>query len=84
MDVDLNVYMKLIFVNFINVVCFLLQVFYYFYVYVQLKKEGKVDYLVVCVFSGNFGNIIVGLFGKCMGLFVKCFIVVNNWNDIFY
>lgn len=39
---------------------------------------------VICVPSGNFGNITAGLFGKCMGLPVKRFIAANNRNDIFY
>ena len=39
---------------------------------------------VVCVPSGNFGNITAGLFGKRMGLPVKRFIAANNRNDIFY
>jgi threonine synthase len=49
-----------------------------------LKKLGKADNLVVCVPSGNFGNITAGLFGKRMGLPVKRFIASNNRNDIFY
>ena len=60
------------------------QAFYYFYAYAQLKKAGKADNLVVCVPSGNFGNITAGLFGKRMGLPVKRFIAANNRNDIFY
>lgn len=39
---------------------------------------------VICVPSGNFGNITAGLFGKRMGLPVKRFIAANNRNDIFY
>ena len=39
---------------------------------------------MVCVPSGNFGNITAGLFGKRMGLPVKRFIAANNRNDIFY
>lgn len=39
---------------------------------------------VICVPSGNFGNITAGLFGKRMGLPVKRFIASNNRNDIFY
>lgn len=39
---------------------------------------------VVCVPSGNFGNITAGLFGKRMGLPVKRFIAANNRNDIFF
>ena len=50
----------------------------------QLKKAGKADNAVVCVPSGNFGNITAGLFGKKMGLPVKRFIAANNKNDIFY
>ncbi|MBQ7422493.1 MAG: threonine synthase [Prevotella sp.] len=40
--------------------------------------------LVVCVPSGNFGNICAALFGHAMGLPVKRFIAANNANDIFY
>jgi len=76
--------MKLTSANSINVARFLPQAFYYFYAYAQLKKEGKADHLVVCVPSGNFGNITAGLFGKRMGLPVKRFIAANNRNDIFY
>ena len=45
---------------------------------------GKADNAVICVPSGNFGNITAGLFGKKMGLPVKRFIAANNRNDIFY
>lgn len=61
MDADLNAHMKLTSANSINVARFLPQAFYYFYAYAQLKKEGKADHLVVCVPSGNFGNITAGL-----------------------
>ena len=84
MDAELNAHMKLTSANSINVARFLPQSFYYFYAYAQLKKVGKADNLVVCVPSGNFGNITAGLFGKRMGLPVKRFIAANNRNDIFY
>ena len=84
MDAELNAHMKLTSANSINVARFLPQAFYYFYVYAQMKKAGKADNLVVCVPSGNFGNITAGLFGKHMGLPVKRFIASNNANDIFY
>ena len=84
MDEDLNSHMKLTSANSINVARFLPQAFYYFYGYAQMKKLGKADELVVCVPSGNFGNITAGLFGKRMGLPVKRFIAANNRNDIFY
>ena len=41
-------------------------------------------HLVMCVPSGNFGNICSALFGHQMGLPVKCFIAANNANDVFY
>ena len=84
MDADLNVHMQLTSANSINVARFLPQAFYYFHAYAQLKRMGKADEMVVCVPSGNFGNICAGLFGKRMGLPVKRFIASNNANDIFY
>ena len=84
MDAELNAHMKLTSANSINVARFLPQAFYFFYAYAQLKKMGKADNLVVCVPSGNFGNITAGLFGKRMGLPIKRFIAANNRNDIFY
>ena len=84
MDEELNRHMQLTSANSINVARFLPQAFYYFYAYAQLKKMGKADEVVVCVPSGNFGNITAGLFGKYMGLPIKRFIAANNRNDIFY
>lgn len=84
MDEELNRHMQLTSANSINVARFLPQAFYYFYAYAQLKKMGKADEVVVCVPSGNFGNITAGLFGKHMGLPIKRFIAANNRNDIFY
>ncbi len=84
MDKELNGHMLLTSANSINVARFLPQAFYYFYAYAQLKRQGKSGSVVVCVPSGNFGNITAGLFGKRMGLPVKRFIAANNRNDIFY
>ena len=84
MDADLKQHMKLTSANSINVARFLPQALYYFYAYAQLKKLGKASDLVVCVPSGNFGNICSALFGKKMGLPVKRFIAANNANDIFF
>lgn len=84
MDKELNEHLSLTSANSINVARFLPQAFYYFYAYAQLKRVGKADQLVVCVPSGNFGNITAGLFGKRMGLPVKRFIAANNRNDIFF
>ena len=85
MDNELNERLTLTSANSINVARFLPQAFYYFYGYVQLKKAGKADdHVVVCVPSGNFGNITAALFGKKMGLPISRFIAANNRNDIFY
>jgi len=84
MDADLKRHMNLTSANSINVARFLPQAFYYFHAYAQLKKIGKADNLVVCVPSGNFGNITAGLFGKKMGLPIRHFIASNNRNDIFF
>ncbi|MFT3753325.1 MAG: threonine synthase [Paludibacter sp.] len=83
MDDELNAKLKLTSANSINVARFLPQSFYYFYAYAQLKKLGKANNVVMCVPSGNFGNITAGLFGKRMGLPIKRFIAANNRNDIF-
>lgn len=84
MDKELSAHMKLTSANSINVARFLPQSFYYFYAYAQMKKLGLADQLVVCVPSGNFGNITAGVFGAKMGLPIKRFIAANNANDIFY
>lgn len=83
MDAELNNRLKLTSANSINVARFLPQAFYYFHAYAQMKARGLADGLVVCVPSGNFGNITAGLFAKRMGLPVKRFIAANNRNDIF-
>ncbi len=94
MDQELNEHMQLTSANSINVARFLPQAFYYFLGYARLKKKGLIQLnkqdgklksnLVVCVPSGNFGNITAGLISKRMGLPVKRFIAANNANDVFY
>ena len=84
LDKELNERMRLTSANSINVARFLPQAFYYFNAYARMKALGLADQLVICVPSGNFGNITAGLFGHEMGLPVKRFIAANNANDIFY
>ena len=84
MDEELNQHMKLTSANSINVARFLPQAFYYFNAYARMKQQGLADNLVMCVPSGNFGNICAALFGHAMGLPVKRFIAANNANDIFF
>ncbi|MBR4731042.1 MAG: threonine synthase [Prevotella sp.] len=89
MDAELNQHMKLTSANSINVARFLPQAFYYFNAYARIKEKLSNSKLsncpiVMCVPSGNFGNICSALFGHAMGLPVKRFIAANNANDIFY
>ena len=83
MDDTLNAHMKLTSANSINVARLLPQSFYYFNAWAQLARQGKADELVVCVPSGNFGNITAGLFAHRMGLPIKRFVAANNRNDVF-
>ena len=86
MDQELNAHMRLTSANSINVARFLPQAFYYFWAYAQLRSHlsSLNSQLVVCVPSGNFGNICSALFGHTMGLPVQRFIAANNANDVFY
>lgn len=83
MDGELNAKMRLTSANSINVARFLPQSFYYFNAYAELKRRGLGDNMVVCVPSGNFGNICAALFAREMGLPVKRFIAANNANCVF-
>ena len=85
MDAELNEHMMLTSANSINVARFLPQAFYYFNAVAQIIAQGqKPEDIVICVPSGNFGNICAALFGHQMGMPVKRFIAANNANDIFY
>lgn len=73
--------------NSINVARWLPQQFYYFYAHQQwLKKVGSeesgVESPVICVPSGNFGNICAGILAHITGLPVKKFIAATNANDV--
>ena len=66
--------------NSINVARWLPQQFYYFLAYKQwLEKDHSP---VICVPSGNFGNICAGILAWSSGLPVKHFIAACNANDI--
>ena len=88
MDKELNQHMRLTSANSINVARFLPQAFYYFNAYARMKESSQLStlnsQLVMCVPSGNFGNICAALFGHAMGLPIKRFVAANNANDIFY
>lgn len=81
MDEDLKQKLQLTSANSINLARFLPQMVYYFYAYAQAVKKGQRD-IVVCVPSGNFGNLTAGLIAHQMGLPVKRFVAATNRNDI--
>jgi threonine synthase len=80
LDDELNKKLFLTSANSINVARWLPQQFYYFFAYKQwLQKDNPP---VVCVPSGNFGNICAGLLANASGLPVKHFIAATNTNDV--
>lgn len=78
-DNKLNEQLFLTSANSINVARWLPQQFYYFYAYRQWADKN--DPPVVCVPSGNFGNICAGMVAHLSGLPVKHFIAAVNAND---
>jgi len=85
MDEELNKHMMLTSANSINVARFLPQAFYYFNAVARLSALNlQTSDIVMCVPSGNFGNICAALFGHEMGLPISRFIAANNANDVFY
>jgi threonine synthase len=68
--------------NAINPGRLLPQVFYYLYAFVKIKKRLQGD-LVFSVPSGNFGNLIAGLYAWKFGMPVNGFIAAMNVNDPF-
>lgn len=79
-DVELNKQLFLTSANSINVARWLPQQFYYFFAYKQWKQKDQPP--VICVPSGNFGNICAGILAHMSGLPVKHFIAACNANDI--
>jgi threonine synthase len=81
-DEKLNEELFLTSANSINVARWLPQQFYYFFAYQQwIDKEHPP---VVCVPSGNFGNICAGMVAHLTGLPVKHFVAAVNANDSVY
>ncbi len=80
LDEELNKKLFLTSANSINVARWLPQQFYYFIAYKQWLQKDNAP--VVCVPSGNFGNICAGLLANASGLPVKHFIAATNANDV--
>lgn len=66
--------------NSINVARWLPQQFFYFLAYKQWHDKNNPP--VICVPSGNFGNICAGLLAMKTGLPIKHFIAACNANDV--
>ena len=79
LDIDIKKKRMLSSANSINVARWLPQQLYYFMAY-QQWQEGTAP--VVCVPSGNFGNICAGLLAKVSGLPLGHFIAACNINDV--
>lgn len=80
-DNDLNQKMNLVSANSINIARWLSQQFYYFFA-LQQWPHSKPP--VICVPSGNFGNICAGLIAHLSGLPVSHFIAACNSNAAFF
>ena len=68
--------------NAINPGRLLPQTFYYLYAFIKLKRELRGD-LFFSVPSGNFGNLIAGLYAWKFGMPVNGFIAAMNINNAF-
>ncbi len=79
-DAELNKQLFLTSANSINVARWLPQQFYYFFAYKQWKQKDQPP--VICVPSGNFGNICAGILAHMSGLPVDHFVAACNANDI--
>lgn len=78
-DSELNNHLSLSSANSINVARFIPQALYYFIALGKFMKGDKDVF--VSVPSGNFGNILAGIYAKNMGLRVDKFVVSNNVNN---
>jgi threonine synthase len=81
-DEKLNEQVFLTSANSINVARWLPQQFYYFFAFQQWTDKGNPP--VVCVPSGNFGNICAGMVAHLTGLPVQHFVAAVNANDSVY
>lgn len=78
-DEQLNNKLSLTSANSINVARWLPQQLYYFFAYQQWQQTQAP---VICVPSGNFGNICAGVLAHISGLPVQHFIAACNANDV--
>jgi threonine synthase len=80
-DPDLD-FLHLSSANSINIGRIIPQIVYYFYAYSRLR-DGADDKVVFSVPSGNFGDMMGGMFAWKMGLPIQRFVIACNENDEF-
>lgn len=78
-DDDLKQKIFLTSANSINIARWLPQQFYYFYALQQWQEDSAP---VICVPSGNFGNLAAGILARVSGLPCEKFIAATNANGI--
>ncbi len=78
-DEDLKKRVFLTSANSINVARWLPQQFYYFYALLQWQENFPP---IICVPSGNFGNLAAGILAHVSGLPCEKFIAATNANDV--
>ncbi len=80
-DDNLREKVKLTSANSINIGRLVPQSFYYFWSVINIFSQLHKD-ILVCVPSGNFGNLTAGMFAHAMGLPVEKFIAAVNSNNV--
>ena len=71
--------------NSINIGRLVPQVVYYYWAYLQMVRDHKIqlgDKLNFCVPTGNFGNILAAYYAKAMGLPVGKLVCASNSNNV--
>jgi len=76
---------KLSAANSVNFGRIIFQIIYHFHSYLELLKQGEVEFgeeIYLVVPSGNFGNVLGGFYAKQMGVPIKKLLVASNENNI--
>lgn len=71
--------------NSINIGRLVPQTIYYFYGYLEMVKENRIEFgqkINVVVPTGNFGNILACYIAKKMGLYVNKIVCASNENSV--